>query len=469
MKKRALKTGNLCISTVFIISLFHCFEMCRACSVFCIDKRGMRVTGRSYDWSFGESLIIVNKRGQTKTAFTYWSESRDNLATWTSKYGSVTFVQYGREIAFDGMNEAGLVVSELWLDETVYPTVDSRPSVSLDQYVQYILDNFKTVDEIIGSDAFIRLRPVPSNFSKVHFFAADSSGNCIVVEFLNGQMVYHAKNSMPVEAITNNTYESSINYIHRGIPPNPNSSSSLERFYRISTKIEEYDPDSSGNVITYAFKMLDAVKAAGGWTKFQAVFDIKNRIVYFKSHKNWQFRFFRFDAFDYSCQTPSKMLDVNANLSGDVTDSFSDYDWQANEAMIKAAWEDLGSIDIYLPALQMISRYPESFVCEGINDIGNLQNQLPAEFELHKNFSNPFNPSTLIHYSLGGPSYVMLTIYNMLGQKVKKLVDSYQSAGNHSVVWNGTDKNNNSAASGVYFCRLNANKQILREKMFLIR
>ena len=68
----------------------------------------------------------------------------------------MTFVQYRRDIAFYDMNE------------TQYPAVDARSSLSVDQYVQYILDNFKSVDEISASDQLIRLRPTTNNFTKIY-------------------------------------------------------------------------------------------------------------------------------------------------------------------------------------------------------------------------------------------------------------------------------------------------------------
>jgi choloylglycine hydrolase len=434
----------------------------KACSVFCIDKNGVLVTGRSYDWSFGDGYIIVNKRGQFKTAFRYWEESSNNLAAWTSKYGSITFVQYGREIAFDGMNEAGLVVSELWLEETVYPSADSRPDISVDQYVQYMLDNFKSVNEIIANIALIRIRPVPSNFTKIHFFVTDSSGNSLTIEFLDGQMVYHTGETMSVEAITNDTYENSIEYINRGVPPNPDDNSSLEKFFRISYMLENYDPELSGDAIAYALKMLDSLKV-GTFTKFQTVFDIKNRVVYFKSLQNPQLRYFRFDAFDFSCDTVSKMLNINADLSGDVTEQFSDYDWQANETMIKTAWEELGSTNIYPPALQIISRYPETFECT-VTDADETKNQIPRKFELNQNYPNPFNPSTGISYKIHELSYIELKVFNLIGREMATLVRKEQNAGNYEIRFDGSQ-----LSSGVYLYQLKANNIIKTNKMLLMK
>ena len=145
----------------------------------------------------------------------------------------------GEILPLVGSNEAGLVVNELWLNESEYPVADSRASMSVDQYVQYILDNFQSIDEIIASDQLIRLRPSTNNFTKVHFFAVDKMGNNIVIEFLHGKMVYHSKETMPIKVMTNDTYERSINYVQNGIKWSGTNhiKASLDRFYTATTLI----------------------------------------------------------------------------------------------------------------------------------------------------------------------------------------------------------------------------------------
>jgi hypothetical protein len=95
--------------------------------------------------------------------------------------------------------------------------------------------------------------------------------------------------------------------------------------------------------------------------------------------------------------------------------------------------------------------------------------QVPKGFKLDQNYPNPFNPSTTIHYSLAKSSFVKLNIYNLLGQKIKTLIDSYQSAGEHSLVWDAMDERKSSVSSGVYFYCLEAGERILQRKMILIR
>ena len=91
------------------------------------------------------------------------------------------------------------------------------------------------------------------------------------------------------------------------------------------------------------------------------------------------------------------------------------------------------------------------------------------KFELNQNYPNPFNPSTTIRYSLSKPSQVKLAIYDLLRQKIRTLNDSYQGAGDYSLVWNATNEKNNSVGSGIHFCSLVANEMNFQKKMVLIR
>ncbi len=76
---------------------------------------------------------------------------------------------------------------------------------------------------------------------------------------------------------------------------------------------------------------------------------------------------------------------------------------------------------------------------------------------LHKNYPNPFNPTTMISFSILDESKVNLSIYNIKGQKVKTLVNESLVKGIHQVLWNGRNDNNRSVASGVYLYKLNVN------------
>lgn len=76
---------------------------------------------------------------------------------------------------------------------------------------------------------------------------------------------------------------------------------------------------------------------------------------------------------------------------------------------------------------------------------------LPKRFELFQNYSNPFNPVTQIRYGLPKNSQVKIFIYNVLGERVRSLVNVVQKAGFYTVFWNGRDYLGQEVANGVYF------------------
>ena len=94
---------------------------------------------------------------------------------------------------------------------------------------------------------------------------------------------------------------------------------------------------------------------------------------------------------------------------------------------------------------------------------------LPEKIELAQNYPNPFNLSTIISYSVPNRSEVSLSIFNILGQKVRNLVQSSQSAGQYQVLWNGHYEDGREAPSGIYFYRLEVLSDILVKKMVLLK
>ncbi len=89
---------------------------------------------------------------------------------------------------------------------------------------------------------------------------------------------------------------------------------------------------------------------------------------------------------------------------------------------------------------------------------------LPTEFRLLQNYPNPFNNTTIIGYQLPIGEYVTLEIYNLLGQKITTLVNSYQHPGYQSVIWDAT-----TCASGIYIVRLMAGDREFNQKVVLLR
>jgi flagellar hook assembly protein FlgD len=93
---------------------------------------------------------------------------------------------------------------------------------------------------------------------------------------------------------------------------------------------------------------------------------------------------------------------------------------------------------------------------------------LPDRFELSQNFPNPFNPETVVPFSVPESGALRLSIFNVLGQEVAVLVDGDVQAGFHRIVWDGKDRFGRSVASGLYFVRMHSDVfSSVRKMMFL--
>ncbi|KQC03897.1 MAG: hypothetical protein APR54_02230 [Candidatus Cloacimonas sp. SDB] len=88
---------------------------------------------------------------------------------------------------------------------------------------------------------------------------------------------------------------------------------------------------------------------------------------------------------------------------------------------------------------------------------------------LGKNYPNPFNPTTTIHFILKNEDFTEVSIYNIRGQKVKTLHAETLKAGSHSVKWDGRDDSGNAVATGIYFYKLQTSDYIAARKMIMMK
>ncbi len=95
---------------------------------------------------------------------------------------------------------------------------------------------------------------------------------------------------------------------------------------------------------------------------------------------------------------------------------------------------------------------------------------VPTEISLEQNFPNPFNTGTTISFSLPNQQTVSVEIFNILGQKIKTLLNSEKlSAGSHRIYWDGTNAQNNTVATGIYFYRIQTSENSFTKKMVLLK
>ncbi len=112
-----------------------------------------------------------------------------------------------------------------------------------------------------------------------------------------------------------------------------------------------------------------------------------------------------------------------------------------------------------------VYNYPAAGIITGVAG----ENEVPLTFALEQNYPNPFNPTTRIVYTIPTALQTNLVVYDLLGRRVKTLVNEVQHAGQHSIQWEGVTEDNISVASGVYFVRLTAGDFVKTVKMMLMR
>ena len=110
---------------------------------------------------------MINKRNMSKTSLT------STPAAWVSRFASVTLNQYGRDFPTGGMNEAGLVIALMAIQDTQYPANDGKPSVGILDWIQYQLDNSADVADVVRLSQQTRI----AERMGLHYLIADAAGH----------------------------------------------------------------------------------------------------------------------------------------------------------------------------------------------------------------------------------------------------------------------------------------------------
>ncbi len=355
-----MKKKNIVILIVCLI-FFYLSSNVYPCTTFCIKDNKNIIFGRNLDFSTGFGYVIINKRNVTKTALVFPPE---NPITWTSKYGSITFNQMGRELPYGGMNEAGLVIDQMWLDTTKYPEPDNRYGLTELQWVQYQLDNSITINDVIASDTSVR---VSFESQPIHFLLCDKQGDVATIEYINGKLVYHKDKDLPVTVLANSTYEESIDYTKKfiefgGNDTIPKTMKSLDRFALAASMVKKFDEKKSENIINYSFDILKTV-SQGEATHWSIVYDIANMKIHYKTYGNRETRVISLEDFNFSCELPVLITDIENNIDS-IEKDFIDYSTELNKELIENTFSHVEFLKNIPPEVRDgIARYPESLIC----------------------------------------------------------------------------------------------------------
>jgi choloylglycine hydrolase len=351
-----------CLALFF--SVIACLREGKACTAFVLRGRGAVLLAKNLDRPVGDGYIFINKRNVDKKAF---GPDSGVALRWTSKYGSVTFNQFGREFPLGGINEAGLVIEELSAPAE-YPPPDERPFLNELQWIQYHLDSHRSVKEVLKSDRGLR---VSRFLFGLHYLVADRKGNAAVIEFNQGKLVSFSGDALPFPVLTNNSYPESLRYLgfHKGFGGDKvvsNGPESGDRFVRAATILSDLRWLGQRAFVDDAFVTLRSVERAD--TQWNIAYSIPGRRVFFKTRQHRRYKIINLEAIDFSCAAPVLMLPVNTEAAGNMSLSFVEYDGQKNRALLVSVFrqlKELGEINEE-PAADIIrgmASYPETCRC----------------------------------------------------------------------------------------------------------
>lgn len=159
-------------------------------------------------------LVFVNPRNITKENISWQDLKIARFRSWpriewVSKYGSIICNSFGREFPDGGMNEVGLNIGGMTLLGTVYPAGEGLPRMYTHQWIQYILDNCASVEQVLARLTEVLI----DGHCQWHFFVADEAGQTASIEFLGGEAVIHTGESMPIQVMCNARYADELERI----------------------------------------------------------------------------------------------------------------------------------------------------------------------------------------------------------------------------------------------------------------
>nr|WP_199000834.1 linear amide C-N hydrolase [Flavobacterium sp. ASV13] len=304
---------------------------------------GTIITARSMDW---KGIIPANlwvfPRGIERNG-----EAGNNSVKWKSKFGSVITSSW--DIASsDGMNEKGLVGNLLWLVESTYPKFEkngSQKGLAVSLWLQYVLDNYATVNEVVKSlekNEFVVVSshiPGTDIFATVHLSVSDATGDNAIFEFINGKLVIH--HDRKYVAMTNSPIfdeQLAINTYWKGIPGTimlPGTNRAADRFTRASYYIDAIPKtDDIRTAIASVFSVIRNCSVPLGIssptepnissTRWRTVADQKNLVYYFDNVLNPNVVWIEFSKLDFSEKGKIRKLTLanNENYSGESSMNF---------------------------------------------------------------------------------------------------------------------------------------------------
>ena len=304
-----------------------------------------------------DGAAYLNPRGAWKDGYSFAAlfDPEDDSGpglVWRSTYGSVTFSPLGKEMPDGGLNEAGLFIWEMGFD-TEYPVDGTVPTLFQMQWMQYQLDNFATVDEVLAN-----LDRVILDGWGWHYFVADTQGGTAIIDFPDGRPEIFTGPTLPIPLCGNAYYPKVMQWLGEtegfgGDLPYRQEFSEIPRFITGAKRLQEYGGEDP---VAYAFETLQAMSVNVRWS---VVFDVTRGTAHFNTNLDAGIRSFAFGPEDYAAGRPVMMLDIDTPGPGDVKDLFVPHEPRADEAYLRqilAMFHEDDGTDIAALAARMAGR-----------------------------------------------------------------------------------------------------------------
>lgn len=320
-----------------------------ACSrILWNDNKLAVVVSRTMDWPEStEPKLVVFPRGVSRDGGRIGSAVdgeiliKDNPAKWTSKYGSLVTTIYGLGAA-DGLNERGLGVHMLYLNETDFGPRDvKKPALHAGLWGQYLLDNAQNVSEALKllDDVSIVMAEAHGRKATVHLAIEDASGDSAIVEYVDGKRVVHHGREFRI--MTNDpTYDQQLALLKQqdfskpssdmALPGNVNPRDRFQRAAYYAALLPE--PKNQREAIAAVLAIARNVSVPFGApykgfgiynTEYRTAMDLTNRRYFFELSTSPNLIWAELGKFDLSPGQPVRELDPdNISLSGDVSGDF---------------------------------------------------------------------------------------------------------------------------------------------------
>jgi choloylglycine hydrolase len=315
-----------------------------ACSSFMLERGDTLLVGHNLDeYMPVPGLIVVNPRGASKHGLG-WSTFNPLAPVspafkWVSKYGSVTYSNMGKEFPDGGMNETGLYVGEMSYWFTEYPKDKGLVRLYHHQWVQYLLDNFETVDQVLADLP----RVVPDGHCRWQFFIADSSGSAATITFVKGKAMINTGDSLPIKALCNRRYAREMDTLrlYRGFGGEREvdfaDTVDDRRFVRAAEMLRAQDRKVAA--ADYAFAILRRLD--WGNNKWSLAFDLRKRMLRFDTDLSRQVKTLDLASLDFSPGAPAMVFDLNTDMAGNVAGQLRLYSEALQREYVAMMWDGI--------------------------------------------------------------------------------------------------------------------------------